>query len=341
MSNRVDDLLNEAEEAPLYIIEFGKAKNKGYEIFIGIEGDDQPYYNSIVKTKFPNKKIAFIRCGYRDNVLNYIEYLKKCDSKDYRSCVFFGFVDHDYDEKFIPPYTDVTYVTPCYSYENFYTTSTAFQRFLESNLHVKEFDSFSEDFETAISNYLHCRNQFLLIIRDVEAIVRTGYLMEKKGIQSTRKTHVSKLKLTQSTVSINNFIFGCTPTMQEWLDNIYDFVEMELFTEVRHRYELLNADQLNNFIRGKIIFDFYTRYIKALLRDEENNESICFKTRNSVKKYNELPENKDKLKVLLNVKFKQENLVDATSTLAPYADVPQCLIDFIDRIVEEKVSLSA
>ncbi len=341
MSDRVNDLLNEAEEAPLYILQFGKAQSKGYEIFIGIEGDDQPYYNSVVKTKFPNKKIAFIRCGFREKVLDYIEYLKNCDSKDYRDSIFLGFVDHDYDEEFIPQYSDVTYVTPCYSYENFYTTLPAFHRFLESNFHVKEFDVFSEDFEATTLNYLQCRDQFFSHIKDVEAIIRTGYLMEKRGIKSSRKTHVSKLKLTQSLISVNNFVLRCTPTMQEWLDNTNEFVERNFFDEVRSKYELLDAEQLNNFIRGKIVFDFYVRYIKELLKDEDNIDSVCFKIRNSMRKFNELPENQNNQKVLLNVKLKPENLVDATSILAPYADVPQCLLSFLDRIVEEKLSLCA
>lgn len=217
----------------------------------------------------------------------------------------------------------------------------AFQRFLESNLHVKEFDEFSEDFEAATLNYLQCRDQFLSLIKDVEAIVRTGYLMEKKGIKSSKKTHVSKLKLTQSIISVNSFILGCTPTMQEWLDNKDEFVERTFFDEVRSKYELLNAEQLNNFIRGKIVFDFYVRYIKELLIDECKSDSICFKIRNSTRKFNELSENKKNPKVLLNVKLKPENLVDATSILAPYADVPQCLLAFLDRIVEEKLSLCA
>lgn len=332
MFNRVDDLLNEAEEAPLYIIEFGKAKNKGYEVFIGIEGDDQPYYNSIIKTRLSNKKIAFIRCGFRDNVLDFIEYLKKCDSKEYRESMFLGFVDNDYGEKFVPKYSDVTYVTPCYSYENFYTTVSAFQRFLESNFHVKEFDEYSEDFEAAISSYLQCRNQFFSQIKEVEAIVRTGYLMEKNGVKSFKKTHVSKLKLTQSTISVNGFEIGFTPTMQEWLDNIDDYIDSRIFNEVKAKYEPLNSEELNSFIRGKIVFDFYIRYIKELLKDEEDTDSICFKTRNKVKKFNELPENSQNKKLLLTVKLKPENLIDSTSTLAPYADVPQCLLEFLDRV---------
>ncbi|GEA68191.1 DUF4435 domain-containing protein [Acinetobacter pittii] len=341
MFNRVNELLAEAEEAPLYIIEFGKAKNQGYEIFVGIEGDDQPYYDSIVRSKFPNKKIAFIRCGFRENVLGYIEYLKKCDDKDYRDSIFFGFVDHDYDEIFVPEYIDVTYVTPCYSYENFYTTVSSFQRLLESKFHVKNYNDFHEDFEIATSRYLYCRDQFLDQIKDVECIVRTGYLMEKKGIKSKKRTHVSKLKLTESSVSVNGFALGYTQKMQEWIDNIDDYIDKNLYKEIRSKYDLLSSDQLNNFIRGKIIFDFYIRYIGDLLRDESDINSICFKKRNSVKIYNKGCTEQSNLKALLNVSLKKTDLVEATSNLAPFADIPNCLLSFLDRILEEKVSLCA
>nr|WP_257229580.1 DUF4435 domain-containing protein [Acinetobacter sp. YH12021] len=341
MFNRVDDLLNEAEEAPLYIIEFGIAKSKGYEIFIGIEGDDQPYYNSVVKTKFPNKKIAFIRCGFREKVLDYIEYLKKCDSKDYRNSIFFGFVDHDYDEEFIPEYSDRTYVTPCYSYENFYTTISAFQRLLEAKFHVKDFNEFSQDFESATTNYLKCRDQFFSLIKDIEAIVRTGYLMEKKGISSEKKTHVSKFKLTQSIVSVNGFQFNLTQTMQDWVDNLDRYVKREFYDEVRSKYDGLNSDALNNFIRGKIIFDFYIRYLHDLLRDEADKNSLCFNVRNQTRLFNDQLNDRTQAKNLLNVRLKSTDLVEASSNLAPFADVPPCLLNFLDNIIQEKLPMSA
>lgn len=338
MFDRANDLLAEAEEAPLYIIKFGRAKSKGYEVFVGIEGDDQPYYDSIIRSKIPNKKIAFIRCGFRQNVLDYIEYLKKCDSKDYRESMFFGFVDHDYDNNFVPQYQDRTYVTPCYSYENFYTSASAFQRLIESQFHVKEFDEFSEDFDRAVFNYNQCRDEFFSSIKEVEAIVRTGYLMEKQGVNSSKKTHVSKLKLTQSIISVNSFIGNWTPTMQEWIDNVEDYADCTFLDQVRQKYDLLDSDELNNFIRGKIIFDFYVRYIKELLKDEtERSNSICFKVRNNIKFFNECSENKLNQKPLLNVKLRPENLVDPTLILAPYADVPKCLLDFLDSIFEKEL----
>lgn len=341
MFNRVDDLLNEAEESPLYIVEFGNAKNKGYDVFVGIEGDDQPYYDSIVRSKFPDKKIAFIRCGFRDNVLGYIEYLKKCDDQNYRDSIFFGFVDHDYDEKFVPEYIDVTYVTPCYSYENLYTTASAFQRLLESKFHVKDYNEFSEDFEMAKSSYLYCRDQFVNKIIDIECVVRTGYLMKKKGIKSLKKTHVSKLKLSESTVSVSGFTLGYTQKMQEWVDNLDDYVDRNFYSEIRSKYASFNSEQLNGFIRGKIIFDFYIRYIEDLLRDESDINSICFKKRNSIKTHNKGCINPSDLKVLLNVSLKKTDLVEATSNLAPFADIPDCLLNFLNRILQEKTSLCA
>ena len=116
------------------------------------------------------------------------------------------------------------------------------------------------------------------------------------------------------------------------MDNIDDYIDSGIFNEVKTKYESLNSEELNSFIRGKIVFDFYIRYIKELLKDEEDTDSICFKTRNKVKKFNELSVNSQNKKLLLTVKLKPENLVDSTSTLAPYADVPQCLLEFLDRI---------
>jgi hypothetical protein len=341
MSDRVNSLLDELDDAPEYILHFGNAKFKNYDIFVGIEGDDQPYYDSIIRSKFPNKKVAFIRCGFRKNVLDFIEYLKKCDSDDYRKSIYFGFVDHDYDEEFIPEFRDRTYVTPCYSYENFYTTASAFQRLLAAKFHVQDFNEFSQDFENATTNYLTCREQFFNSIKDIEAIIRTGYLMEKKGISSEKKTHVSKLKLSQSIVSVNGFQFNLTQTMQDWVDNLDKFVERELYDEVRSKYDELNSDELNNFIRGKLIFDFYVRYIHDLLRDEADENSLCFKERNQIRLFNNSLDDKSQAKNLLNVRLKSTDLVEASSNLAPFADVPPCLLIFLDNIIQEKLPMSA
>lgn len=341
MSDRVNSLLDELDDAPEYILHFGNAKFKNYDIFIGIEGDDQPYYDSIIRSKFPNKRIAFIRCGFRKNVLDFIEYLKKCDSEDYRESIYFGFVDHDYDEEFIPEFRDRTYVTPCYSYENFYTTASAFQRLLAAKFHVQDFNEFSQDFENATTNYLSCREQFFNAIKDIEAIVRTGYLMEKKGISSEKKTYVSRFKLTQSIVSVNGFEFNLTQTMQDWVDNLDKFVHREFYNEVRSKYDELNSVELNNFIRGKLIFDFYVRYIDDLLRDEADENSLCFKQRNQIRCFNNSLDDKSQAKNLLNVRLKSTDLVEASSNLAPFADVPSCLLTFLDNIIQEKLPMSA
>jgi len=341
MSDRVNNLLDELDEAPEYILHFGNAKHKNYDIFVGIEGDDQPYYDSIVRSKFPEKKIAFIRCGFKKNVLDFVEYLKKCDSEDYRESIYFGFVDHDYDEDFTPEYSDRTYVTPCYSYENFYTTISAFQRLLEAKFHVKDFNEFSQDFESATTNYLRCRDQFFSLIKDIEAIVRTGYLMEQKGISSEKKTHVSKFKLTQSIVSVNGFQFNLTQTMQDWVDNLDRYVKREFYDEVRSKYDGLNSDALNNFIRGKIIFDFYIRYLHDLLRDEADENSLCFNVRNETRLFNDQLNDRTQAKNLLNVRLKSTDLVEASSNLAPFADVPPCLLNFLDDIIQEKLPMSA
>ena len=341
MSDRVNSLLDELDDAPEYILHFGNAKFKNYDVFVGIEGDDQPYYDSIIRSKFPNKKIAFIRCGFRKNVLDFIEYLKKCDSDAYRESIYFGFVDHDYDEKFVPEFRDRTYVTPCYSYENFYTTASAFQRLLAAKFHVQDFNEFSQDFENATTNYLSCREQFFNAIKDIEAIVRTGYLMEKKGISSEKKTYVSRFKLTQSIVSVNGFEFNLTQTMQDWVDNLDKFVQREFYNEVRSKYDELNSVKLNNFIRGKLIFEFYVRYIGDLLRDEADENSLCFKQRNQIRCFNNSLDDKSQAKNLLNVRLKSTDLVEASSNLAPFADVPSCLLTFLDNIIQEKLPMSA
>lgn len=341
MFDRVNELLNELDDAPEYIIQFGNAKNKKYDIFVGIEGDDQPYYDSIVRSKFPDKKVAFIRCGFRDNVLDYIEFLKKSDSNEYRDSIYFGFVDHDYDEAFTPEYSDRTYVTPCYSYENLYTTTSAFQRLLEAKFHVKEYDDFNKDFERATSNYLRCRDQFFQLIKDIEAIVRSGYLMRQKNLSSEKKTHVNKFKLGQSIISVNGVELNLTPTMKDWINNLESYVDLEFYNEVKLRYESLDSNDLNNFIRGKIIFDFYIRYLKDLLRDEEDENSLCFEVRNQIKEFNSKLENKTQLKPLLNIRLKRTDLEEATSNLAPFADVPSCLLKFLDNIIREKLPLCA
>jgi hypothetical protein len=339
VSTDAQSLLDRANNlSTKYFQEFTRVfGSKEYEFIACIEGNDQPYYVIPCSHYLKSNKIYYLRCNGKKNVTELIDILENSDQEVYRKSNCFGLVDRDYGIDFINKYPSRIYETPCYSYENFYLSIDCLKKILESHFNIKKFNDFFEDYERIIENYTTRLSDYISLIKEVDKLYRSSQISAKKykeGLPSYASAEIifSPIKITLENVDFENgknFI-NC---FKKDITSSYSEISYE---DSNSNYQHNNFWKFVNDIRGKFLITFLNTYLKKLMDDINNLDSpVCFVQRNRLKKQ-KLIDKQFIYKVQLN--FDNATIL---SSLAQYADQPDCLKEFLRNFKDQSITMVA
>lgn len=103
-------------------------------LLCAVEGQDDVYYDSRVRTIIPELESSFFHMGGRANVLELLGLAPKNSVLCSLKLAFF--VDQDYDKPNVS--SDLLYVTPGYSIENHYVSRAALRRIIRTAFDMRE-----------------------------------------------------------------------------------------------------------------------------------------------------------------------------------------------------------
>lgn len=304
--SRVSTLIKARKQPSVKFMEFTRiiAKNKVAFFF---EGEDLKYYSVRIDAIRPDLRWAGVDCGGKDKVLTLREDIKEHPDYYMSPCLFF--VDSDFDDNSEVEKFNDTYITPCYSIENLYISTNAFEKIMESEFKTSpSIDNFLE-FEKALEAYESTKESYLEKIRGFNYIIRELRCLENKKV-ITGKLNLNDLPL-KDLVSID---LGCVTK------NYDENNPHQLFSSINSNitFDLKNSERYFStlspelWFRGKQHLDFFRSFLVKLINDRN--------AKNSRKVFT------SKGKVKLNLTHG-----NCISELSQYADTPECLVSFLRR----------
>lgn len=263
-------------------------------IYYFVEGYDAPYYNLRIKNLCALTPVPVV-CSGKRNVLNLFPVLEKKTFSKYKKLFF---VDRDFDNN--SQITPEVYVTPCYSIENFYVTFDCIENILMCEFSItqaeEEFSKIIELFEAELQTF-----------HDAVLEFNAWYACIKKA-------NYKKVCLDDNfpkdfiNLSINN------------IQKRYDI------EKVMHAYHIeinLSEAELTSsidefrskpfcYLRGKYEMQFLCTFLSFLIDDANNPTKHKYLKRKT--------------------KF-QINRALVLSHLSQYASTPECLVQYIKKMV--------
>ena len=189
------------------------------------------------------------------------------------------------------------YETPCYSIENFYTSSECFSNILKSEFKLTEID---EDFGACISLYTKLQNEF----HDAVELLNTWIACQR---QNSSKLNISNL-------SVSKFVnIGLDRiTVKYAIDDLYTRFENSPIISQENldtkKADLLASHRQKSF-RGKFDIEFLFAFLQKLIEESNKDISLYFTKKLAVK-----------------FSLSKNNII---STLSQYADTPDCLYSYL------------
>lgn len=266
------------------------------KLFCFFEGEDRKYYIIRIE-KYSNiteDNIISYSCNGKEQVLKLYQMLQS----EYKSVKKMFFVDKDFDET--EPNEEL-YVTPSYSIENYYVTSSAFERILYNEFGINKVD---DDYEKCLHDFNERKNEFNSEIKKLNVWIYYQKLkMKELGIVNINYKNFKLKKIFE--IKIDKLKIKNSITI-ELLNNeykeAYDVEEIEL-----EKYMHLFDDE--SYLRGKYQLEF----LKIILEDMIN--------KNKKEEYFECY--RDNIKINPNV--------NTLSSLSIYADTPDSLKIFLSN----------
>lgn len=277
-------------------------KNHEDCIFCFFEGEDYKYYDSRIEkyTKYNFEKTINYDCGGRKEVMKAYELIS--GKEEYANINKMFFIDRDFipiEEK-----NKDLYQTPCYSVENFYTSSSSFSRILNREFGVNTIDS---DFNKCINDYIERQKEFHSCTRFLNAWLSCQ--RKKEIIEHQEKISLSNFKISKlfSEISIEK-IQEKQPIDLELLNRFFlDSYDIE--DEILKKENEFFGEENQHLFRGKFEMEFLRKIIDSL--KEKNKKETYFTSK----------------RTCVNI----DPNVNTLSTLSDYADTPDCLISFLEN----------
>ena len=272
-------------------------------IFCFFEGEDVKYYGSRIEkyTNYECEKIINYNCGGRKEVLKAHKLI--CEKPEYDKVNVMFFVDRDFFP--LDEVKENVFQTPCYSIENFYTSSECFGRFI-----IREFgiNAVDEDYKMCLSDYLDRQSEFHR---------ETMFLNTWISCQRELETQFNENRLSLSNFNISRLFskisIDCVKVKQpvnlellkKHFPDAYDISKEDLET----KNDIFKRSNKQQVFRGKFELEFLKKIVDSLKLKNKKEEYFTVKYKC--------------VKVDVNV--------NTLSTLSEYADTPDLLIEFLGK----------
>ncbi|HGH4634296.1 TPA: DUF4435 domain-containing protein [Enterobacter bugandensis] len=304
--------------------------NKNKYIFL-LEGiDDLDYYLPVFESKVGSHNDNWIDlvCYGKENVFQLVGDLQQHSQREYQDSLYFGFVDKDYHEVSDNIYPDRIYVTPTYSIENFYVSLTFFKKILMRKFHLSEDDPENNDFNLCCDNFQSRMNDFVSGVKELDSLLRCNRIMyEEKRITS---------KINARDINLNDMIsvsLGSITIKNNALNilskTIEDF-DPDALNVARYYYEGKSESDLAKVVRGKFMFFFIHQYLFRLKEDNLKRMPVLFPDSYALSRR---PREERKVFTKTKISITRE-AQDILSDLCQFADVPSCLVGFLNVVLE-------
>ena len=270
-------------------------------LFCFFEGEDSKYYGSRIEkyTNYSYENTINYNCGGRKEVLKAYQLISS--KPEYADTNMMFFIDRDYTP--LEKALNNVFQTPCYSIENFYTSSSCFSRFIVREFGINPID---EDYRMCVDDYMKRQKEF-----HTETLYLNAWLScqrkaeEKYGLKRIILADYKVSKLF-STISIDQVTVKQAINVEllnQHFPNAYGVSEGDLATEL----DFYSNSDCQQLFRGKFELEFLRKIVESL--KSKNRENTYFH-------------------VHYNCVYADVN-VNTLSTLSEYADTPECLIDFL------------
>lgn len=276
---------------------------RGHEdcLFCFFEGEDSKYYGARIEqySEYPSTKIINYNCGGRKEVERV--YLLISKKREYDEVNKMFFIDSDYSPN--GQAVSDMYQTPCYSIENFYSSSECFGKIINREFGINSIDA---DYNKCIADYcnrqreFHSYTQFLNVWLCCQ---RTEEEMKQQKAVVLKDFKVAKLFSEISIAKVEPKKSIDEALLKSNFPYAYDIEEQKI-GKVSEAWSSKKAQQV---YRGKFEMEFLRKILESLVA--ENKARTYFS-----EVYN---------CVHLNL---GSNML---SSLSAYADTPTCLIAFL------------
>ena len=276
---------------------------KGHEdcLFCFFEGEDAKYYGARIEqyTEYPTEKIINYNCGGRKEVER--AYFLISQKHEYDEINKMFFIDSDYISN-----NDVNpdiYQTPCYSIENFYSSTECFGKIINREFGINCID---EDYKKCVCDYKKRQEEFHL---DTEFL--NVWLFGQRIEEETQKEKaviLNDFKVARffSEISISkieqNETFNET-LLKSIFPKAYNLNE-EVTNRIREKWVSASPQKV---YRGKFEMEFLRKILESLI-------------------------SKNKTHTYFSVIYNCVHLTPGSnmlSNLSVYADTPTCLVTFL------------
>jgi len=266
-------------------------KKYKFALYCFFEGEDSKYFGIRISNISRPEKDIYLSCGGKAGVLGIHRMLLA--RKEYENIRAAYFIDKDFDVSIRASNLSQIYETPCYSIENFYTSSKCFSRILKSEFKLTEIN---EDFDKCISLYIKLQEEF----HDAVELLNVWIACQR---QNSSKLNISDLSILRFVnIDLDKI------TVRYTIDDLYTrFENSSAISQEKldaKKAELLASNRQKSF-RGKFEIEFLFKVLLKLI-EESNKDSSPYFTK----------------KLAVKFSLQKNNIISA---LSQYADTPDCL----------------
>lgn len=299
--SRVEMLEAARNRLSVKFIEFTKVVSNGkYAIFF--EGEDEKYYSPRINIIRSDIKWIGINCSGKKNVIELRRMIRT--HFDYGNSLCMFFIDSDFDDNASYKNLGDIYLTPCYSIENLYTSSSAFSRIINAEFGVHEFHENDQCFKKAVEHFENTKSLYFRAIEDFNFLIfELKRVDEPNLVVNINNVNFEKL------VDIN---LGQVTKLYTTDNpkNIFPELPDDLKFNFEAAKEFFKTFHSEQWFRGKQNLEFLRVFLEIIKKDR------CSKQKRQIFK------NKAPVKLHLT----KSNCI---SELSQYADTPDCLLAFL------------
>ncbi|ACB51365.1 hypothetical protein cce_2015 [Crocosphaera subtropica ATCC 51142] len=312
MANNPDQLRDFRGKATVAFTLFTRQyeKNK-LALFCFFEGkDDSKYYSVRIDLIVKPIDDNYFPCGKKSEVLRTHSLITEQEYYNHAKTAYF--IDKDFDESIYKTLdadnASKIYETPCYSIENFYTSSYCFKRILRSEFTIDEID---DNFDTCLDLYENRQNEFHEKVGLLNAYIACLMKKDEQEKLDLKSKHnklmkwfiieLDKIKSNYNLETLNNeFSPKNNPSQQD----------------INKELNYLRSQDCQKSFRGKFEIEFLRKFLEKLKEEanKKKDQQIYFSK-----------------KLTVSLLLSNDNIL---SQLSQYADTPDCLVKYLEQFKE-------